>query len=109
MSAATLARLAVQAVDGSAENIVRRLLGDAFTEASSAQWRRRAETFEWARPRPGDFNGKATAEELRARDARLASLARACRFHARLIEAQRGEALRAELAAMLDDLAAVVA
>lgn len=94
-------RVTVDAVEAQAASIARRFLEDAFVSASAAQWRRRAETLEWARPRPTDYNGRATAEELADRDARLASQARACRWHARLIEHARGEAIRAELAELL--------
>lgn len=105
MSADTLSRAGVRVtareIEAQAASITRRVLEDAFTQASAAQWRRRADTLEWARPKPTDYNGRATAEELAERDARLASLARACRWHARLIEHARGEAIRAELAELL--------
>lgn len=105
MSIATIDRAGVRVtsrrVEGAAEQIRLRFLQDAFTEARAAQWRRRAEAFEWCRPRPGDFNGRATADELAARDARLARLARLCRFHARLIETSNGTEMAAELAEML--------
>ena len=105
MTAATIDRAGVRVtsrrIEGAAEQIRLRFLQDAFTQARAAQWRKRAETFEWCRPRPTDFNGRATADELAQRDARLARLARLCRFHARLIETSNGAAIAAELADML--------
>lgn len=94
-------RVIAAAVADEADSIRRRFLEDAFTETLACQWRRRAESFEWARPKATDFNGQASEKELADRDARLASLARACRVHARLIETSRGRAIAAELAAML--------
>lgn len=105
MTAAPIARAGVRVtaerVEDAAEQIRYRFLRDAFREATAAHWRKRGADFEWARPRPSDFTGRATAAELAARDARLASLARACRFHARLIETGSGAELAAELAELL--------
>ena len=42
------------------EQFTRRTITDAITEATAAHWRRRAAALEWARPRSGDFTGKAT-------------------------------------------------
>lgn len=78
-----------------------RLIEDAVQQGRADYWRRRADTFDWARPRPTDFNGRATAAELAARDARLARLAKLCRFHARLIETTRDAEIAAELAELL--------
>jgi len=47
-----------------------RLLADRITEASAVGWLRRAAAFEWARPRPDDFNGRASQEEIHDRDFR---------------------------------------
>jgi hypothetical protein len=59
-----------------------RLLHNALTEAAAEatpeHWQRRADTFENARPRPGDYNGRATAQDLAERDARCAATAQAC-------------------------------
>lgn len=60
----------------------RRVVQDAIADAMATQWRRRAATFEWARPRPGDWPGRATAADLKAQDARLAAIAAACRARA---------------------------
>lgn len=60
----------------------RRVLADALQEATAAYWERRAEVFEAARPRRGDYFGNATRDDLRAQDERLAAMARACRSRA---------------------------
>ncbi len=63
-----------------------RVVQDALIEASAAQWRVRATVFHAARPRPGDFTGRATPEQLAAIDTRLAAIALACRNRATFIE-----------------------
>lgn len=62
-----------------------RLIEEAIADALPFVWERRAEQLEQARPRPGDFNGRATAEDLAARDRRLAEQAAAAREHAELL------------------------
>lgn len=86
--------------------ILRRAVEDALSASTPGFWRRRAEVFEWARPRPGDFIGRAAEAELAARDARLAGMAEACRRHAELVEGVRPWWLDA---AMSDALAEWVA
>lgn len=66
------------------QNFRRRVIQDAFNEATASYWRRRAATFEWARPRPpsnqrGGWPGRASATDLRAQDQRLEQIAQACR------------------------------
>lgn len=61
------------------EHFRTRVLQDALTEATRAYWRHRADMFEAARSRPGDFVGNATPEQIADRDARLAEIAMACR------------------------------
>lgn len=58
----------------------------AWASASARYWRRRAATFEAARPHLGDYQGQATAPELAARWDRLSAIAQACRNHADLYE-----------------------
>ena len=62
-----------------------RMLEDAITEAMPWHWTRRAEQLESARPRPGDYRGQATAEDLAERHERLTEQAEACREHAELL------------------------
>lgn len=61
-----------------------RVLQDAVTEATVTYWHRRADDLEAARSRPGDYQGQASLERIRARDARLSAAARACRRRASL-------------------------
>ena len=69
-----------------AEPIRRRVVQDALNDALACTMRRRAELFEWARPRPGEYAGQATTAELAARDRLLAAQAKACRNKAILLE-----------------------
>lgn len=62
-----------------------RLIQDAIATAAPWFWLRRAQTFEDARPRSGDYIGQATAADLAERDARLAGSAEVCRLHARFL------------------------
>ena len=77
------ARRALAAIDW--EAVLRRFLQDTLQAALPDQWDARSEVFEAARPRPGDFNGSATAAELAERDARNAATAQACRDHAAIL------------------------
>jgi len=65
-----------------------RLLSQVLIEATADYWEHRATTFERARPRPGDFTGRATAESLEASDERCRLAAEACRRHASLIRSE---------------------
>jgi hypothetical protein len=66
-----------------------RILQDALTEATSAYWRRRAEDFEAAAPKPTDHNGNASPEQLTDALVRCLTTAVACRRHAELIMQDR--------------------
>jgi len=68
------------------EPIRRRVVQEALNDALACTWRRRADLLEWARPRPGEYAGQATAAELAARDRRLAAQAQACRNKATLLD-----------------------
>lgn len=79
------------------ETMRRRAVQDAILNASAWQWRRRADLFDWARPKPGDYLGGpvdwetgAPAEFLEFptdADRRCAAAALACREHAAALEA----------------------
>ena len=60
------------------ESFTKRVVQDALKEATAAYWRRRAAVFRDARPRTGDYNGRATARDLRDRKRRLTAIADAC-------------------------------
>jgi hypothetical protein len=72
-----------QAVD-TVEHHARRCLVDALLEAWPTYWERRARVLEAARPRAGDFYGRASREELQAQYDRLTEAARACRARAQV-------------------------
>ncbi len=61
-----------------------RVLQDALAEATASYWERRAKVMEWAAPRPGDWPGRATPEDLSAARERCLSAAAACRARASL-------------------------
>ena len=67
------------------EHFQRRVLQDAIASAHAAQLIRRAEQFEAARPRPGDFHGRATREELSRRWRELTEIAAALRAKAQVV------------------------
>jgi len=54
---------------------------------NSCEVLRRADMFEWAKPKADDFRGRATAEELARADERCREVAEACRAHAAMLEA----------------------
>lgn len=60
-----------------------RVMQDALTEATAAYWRRRADLFAAALPRPDDYTGRATAAELEEQRLRVAEAVLACRQRAR--------------------------
>lgn len=68
------------------DQFVRRLLVDSMLEATRRYWLDRAETFEAAQSRVGDFTGLATPEQIQAQDERLSAIAQACRNAAFLCE-----------------------
>lgn len=83
-----------------------RVLQDCLTEATAGYWRRRAVTFEAARPRAGDFNGQASRDELSARDERCRLAAELCRHRAGLSLEAKPEPITPDVWAMLDEVAA---
>lgn len=73
------------------DHFQRRVLQDALASAEGTYWRRRAETFDWARPRPADYRGRATSDDLRALDTRCRIRAEACRQRAAVALANEWE------------------
>jgi len=71
-------------IDGYVEHFRQRVLQDALAEASASYWERRAQAFENARPRPGEFHGKRTPQRLQAKYDELTAIAQACRNRAAL-------------------------
>lgn len=72
-------------LDRTIDNFAFRVVQDCLSEAMSRYWIRRAETLEGARWKPGDYTGRATPDEIAARDAKLTLAAQNCRSHAQLL------------------------
>ena len=64
------------------EHFRARVIQDAVNEALAATWDRRRQALLAARPRAGDFHGRATREQLRERFEILTAAAEACRARA---------------------------
>lgn len=83
---------------GYLDNFAQRMLQDALAEASAIYWRRRAEQFRRALPRPGDYLGRNTTPEQReARRQRIQAAIDACE-----LAAQYGERYGISRAAQYD-------
>jgi hypothetical protein len=87
------------------ENFQRRLLQDCLTEALAMTWLARSQAFRDAAPRPSDFHGAATQQELRDAGNRCKATARACHRHARLLFDGMPEEISAEVWAVLEEVA----
>jgi hypothetical protein len=64
------------------EHFSRRFVQEVIDDATAAYYLKRAQAFEDAKPKPGDFHGQATVEELREQWLRLDQIATACRARA---------------------------
>lgn len=67
------------------EHFRARVMADALQEATAAYWRRRARALTAALPRPDDYTGRATPEQIEERRQRVASAALACNQRAALM------------------------
>ncbi len=63
----------------------KRFLADMLTQGMASYYERRALVLEWAAPRPGDFVGRATPQQLAARAARCRETAEAFRNKAAVL------------------------
>ncbi|QCV88209.1 hypothetical protein FEZ32_07445 [Acidipropionibacterium jensenii] len=63
-----------------------RLLQDALIDGDAHYWQRRAQQFEDARRKPGEYLGRTTPEERDLRDRALVETAEACRAKAAFVE-----------------------
>lgn len=88
-----------------AEQVRLRCLQDALSEGLAVTFERRAALFEWARPKPGDFTGSATAADIAARDARLRADADRCRRHAALLLGEGASAYADDVASVFAEVA----
>jgi hypothetical protein len=73
-------------LDEHVEHFRGRVLQDALCHALAGYWERRAVMLRWAQPKPGEYAGRATTEQLRERWLRLEEQARACESRARVAE-----------------------
>lgn len=81
-SAGTVARLADHV-----DHFQHRVLQDALTEATAVYWRRRADQWRQALPRPGDYLGTESTPTSRAtRRRRIEAIIAACEAKALVIE-----------------------
>jgi hypothetical protein len=80
------------------EHFRTRVLQDALTEALRSTWLRRADAFEAAKHKPGDYLGRRTMEQVHADNRRLGEKAEACRRHASICIFQDDELLCEHLA-----------
>ena len=86
-------------------HLAARVLQDALTEATAEYWLRRAYQFEAAAPRPTDYRGQATDEQLIDAWVRCKTTAAACRRHAELISAEYPEPISDEVTSVLEEVA----
>lgn len=87
------------------DNWSRRVIQDALNESTRAFWLKRAEDFERAKPRPDEYHGNKTREQLRAQWLWCHETAQACRNKAVMVSLD-DDAFDADLSAMLDGEAA---
>lgn len=80
-------------------------LKEAWLGAASIYWEDRARQLEAARPRPGDFTGQATPEDLAERWRRLTGAAAACRARASGVDGWAGRVLAETALALQEDAA----
>lgn len=80
----------------------RRVIEESLLTGLPASWLRRAADFEAARPRPGDFNGRASAADLAARDRRCSEAAAVCWERAELLRLH-SDVFGVEVSAAVDD------
>lgn len=86
-------------------HLTARVLQDALTEATADYWERRAQQFEDAAPKLGEFHGNATRDELNEAWARCHATAAACRAHADLISGEYPEEISDEVLTVLGEVA----
>jgi hypothetical protein len=86
-------------------HLAARVLQDALTEATAEYWLHRADQFEAAAPKLGEYHGHATQEELNEAWTRCRATAAVCRRHAELIMQGRPEETSDEVTLVLEEVA----
>jgi aminoglycoside phosphotransferase family enzyme len=82
-----------------------RILQDALIEATADYWEQRAQAFEAAAPKLGEYHGSATRDELNEAWTRCHNTAATCRAHAQLIRESQSEEISAEVFDVLAEVA----
>lgn len=80
-----MVRVKLSELEEHVDHFRNRVLQDALAEATAHYWRRRARSFEVALPRPGDFTGRATPEQIEEQRMRVAATILACAQRAELM------------------------
>jgi hypothetical protein len=82
-----------------------RLLQDCLSQATAQYWERRAQQFENAAPRKGDYCGNAARDDLLDTWERCRATALACRRHAQLILDEMPQEISDEVLTVLQEVA----
>ncbi len=83
-----------------------RFLADLLAQGMAVTYDHRASMFEWACPRPDDFNGRATPAELAERAQRCQATAAACRAKAEVLRRYGPpDFVAAEVTSVLEEVA----
>lgn len=89
-----------------AEQFRQRFLAEMLTAVSAAQMDRRAAEWEWVAPKPSDYRGRATAEQLADRTERCLGTASAFRAKAHVLRRYGvPDFIAAEVATVLGEVA----
>lgn len=88
------------------DNFVRRVVLDCLLQALPETWDRRAQVLDAAAPRPDEFHGRATRDELSAAWQRCHHDAALCRRHAALLRSCRASAWEDDFTSIIDEEAA---
>ena len=88
--------------DTALQDFVKRVIVDCLLQAMPETWERRAAVLDDAAPRPDDFHGRATKEELSEAWRRCHRDAKRCRDHAQLLRECRADAFRDEYNRLID-------
>ena len=83
-SKSTLADGSLPSIAPGIDRFVRDMLAEVLLAADSQWWQRRAGDLEAAKPRPDEYHGRATREELSEAWRRCHAAAEACRLRARM-------------------------
>ena len=87
-------------------HLTARVLQDALTEATADYWERRAQQFEAAAPKLGEYHGNATRDQLNEAWLECMTIAQACRAKAQFfLMDETSEEISDEVASVLEEVA----